>query len=190
MSGVDENMEVWTTFFVKIVPRSIIPAILSWIIWSFDLSKYAYSQGQRSGRALITSFRPEIVYFLKNCKNIAISSTSIYNPIEIASEYEWSYNSSKKVFIQKDYESSSSKRFSWFSAELFCKDFMISDMTEWLDETRLHSNKGEHPPSDIILQAWMIDHLRNLGPLEDYSFHIVNDLTEKEIINVRQSKVN
>jgi len=190
MSGVDEMMEEWTTFLVRIVPRSLIPSILSWIVWSLDLSKNAYAQGQKTGRALITSFHPETIYFLKNCRNIAISSKSIYNPIEIASEYEWTYNPSRKLFVQKDYESSSPKRFSWFSGELFCKDYMISDMTEWLDCTRLHSDKGSHPPSDIILQAWMIDHSRDLGPLEDYSFHVINDLTEKEVIKVRQSKVN
>jgi hypothetical protein len=190
MSGMDETMEEWTVFLVKVVPKAIIPAILSWFIWSLDLSKNAYSQGQKTTRALLTSFYPETIYFLKNCKNIAISSNSIYNPIEIASEYEWTYNSSRKLFVQKDYESSSSKRFSWFSAELFCKDYMISDMTEWIDSTRLHSNKGMHPPSDVILQAWMIDHSRDLGPLEDYSFHVINDLTEKEVIEVRQSKVN
>ena len=64
---------------------------------------------------------------------------------------------------------------------------MVSDITEWLETLRIHSEKKDTlPPVDILVQAWAIDHQRDIGSLDQYELRVLNDLMESEKIPVRQ----
>jgi len=185
--SIDQILERVTAKIVKIIPRNLIPVLISYLLWSLNLSKSIFTQSSKVTSAIISSFQVETIYFLKNANNIAIRENAIYSQIELASEWKWKYIPSKKAFFEKGFEGNLEAKSPWFSAELFCKELMVSDITEWLETLRIHSEKKDTmPPVDILVQAWAIDHQRDIGSLDQYTLHVLNDLIETEKIPVRQ----
>jgi hypothetical protein len=183
---IDEILERVTAKIVKIIPRNLIPVLISYVLWSLSLSKSIFTQSSKITSAIIGSFQVDTIYFLKNANNIAIRENAIYSQIELASEWKWKYIPSRKAFFEKGFEGNLPAKSPWFSAELFCKELMVSDITEWLEGLRIHSEKKDTlPPADILVQAWSIDHQRDIGSLDQYELHVLNDLMESEKIPLR-----
>ena len=184
--SADVFLDKITNDIYNFIPRNFIPVIISWIMWSLDLSKIVFTQAKKSSNAFVESFQEEKLFFLKNANNIAVNNKSIICPIELANEWEWSYIPSKKLFIQKGYEDSILRKCPWFSGEIFLGDYMISDITIWLEGIRFHCKKDILPPPDCLIQAWSIDNVRDLGSLSEYKLKILNDLMEEEIILIKK----
>jgi hypothetical protein len=186
--SIDETLEDISKKMIKILPRSLLPVLISCILWSIRFSKSIFSQSSKITTAVINSFQTDTIYFLKNANNIAIRENAVYSQIELASEWKWKYIPSKKVFFEKGFEGNLPAKSPWFSAELYCKELMVSDITEWLEGLRIHSEKKDRmPPVDVLVQAWAIDHQRDIGSLNQYMLHVLNDLMETEKIPVRPS---
>lgn len=183
--SVDDQVDKITKTLLNYIPKSIIPFCISWFMWAMNFSQSVYNQARKTTNAITQSFQNDTIYFLKSADNIAISEKSFFNIYELANKYEWQYIPHKKFFIKKTFETSKPRKSPWFSAELFSDELMISDITEWLEELRFHCKKDEMPPIDILIQAWAIDHNRDLGSLNQYKLKVLNDMMETEEIPVK-----
>jgi len=188
--GLDDILDRITNDLLKYIPIKVVPAFLSWFSWSFNLSNVVFIQVKKISSAIVETFQEESIYFLKDSNNLGIKSKSVLSQVEVSNEWEWMYLPHKSVFVQKGYATVAPSKGAWFSAELFCKDLMISDLTEWLEVIRFHKNGDEMPPADVLVQAWCVSHERTLGSLDQYTLHIINDLMEEQTLPLRQSKVD
>ena len=181
-TSLDFQMEVITNFLISLIPKPYLLKALVLYTWACDLWQMFMKQASRSSSALFQSFSDETIYFLKNSNNLAVKQQGLPEPVWVASEYQWTYYPSRNLFVEKDHEQSMPKRISWLSADLKCEEYLFADLTLWLEKIRY---QGAQPPNDILVQGWALDHNRAMGPLKDFTLHVLTEDAEELVMPVR-----